>query len=341
MEAMTRVAVEVLDSHDRVHTRERLVMDGGKKSFTVGRGAAADVMIDDAHSAPLHAAVELGADGRWRVTDLGTVNGVIVGGRRHHGAVDLVLPDGRLQVGHTRLHVRGEHEALAPEREDRGNAGALTGHMATIAIAGALVCAGFTAYFGWLVASRDTAMLIAASLLSLFIGTAVWIAIWALLTRVMRGEGRWVTHAAIALGAGAVLLAVEWVMALAWFAFGLPTFPARNVLLSSVVVAAALFWHVTTAARITRRSALWFAVIGPNLIVGMTNWGEARKHTRDVNFIGERMQLFPPALRLRQSGTLDAFFDNAASLKQGADRKRKAMASDDASDATDAEDEDE
>lgn len=335
MEAMTRVAVEVLDSHDRVHTRERLVLGGGKMRFTVGRGTAADVMIDDSCSAALHAAVELGADGKWRVTDLGSVNGVIVGRARHRGATDLALPDGIFQIGRTRLRVRGEHDALAPERLDRGHAGALSGHLPAIAGAGAVVCVWFTSYFAWLVAPRDTETLVAAGLVSFFIGASVWIAMWALLTRVMRGEARWVTHAAIALGVGAVLLAVDWVMNLGWFAFSWPQIPMRNVLLIMVAAAVALYWHITTAARIGRRTALVLAIAGPLLIVGTTSWVEARKHTRDVNFIGERAQLFPPSLRLRQGGTVDVFFDRAASLKNDADKKRKAVESDDTGDVED------
>ncbi len=340
MEAMTRVAVEVLDNHDRAHARERLVLGGGKMSFTVGRGPAADVMIDDARAAALHAVVVLGADGQWRVTDLGSVNGVVVGGTRHRGATDLALPDGVLQIGRTCLRVRGEHETLAPERPDRGHAGALSGHLPAIAITGAVVCALFTGYFAWLVAPRDAATMVAAGLVSFLIGAGAWLSIWALLTRVMRGEARWVTHAAIALGVGAVLLAVDWVMTLGWFAYSLPQFSVRNVLLIMVAAAAMLYWHLTTAARIRRRTALIFAIAGPLLILGTTTWVEARKHTRDVNYISDRGQLFPPSLRLRQGGTLDVYFERAASLKTDADRKRKAVASDDAGDTPEAEDDD-
>ena len=308
MEAMTRVAVEVLDSHDRVHARERLVLDGANNRFTVGRGVAADVMIDDRRTAELHAAVELGADGRWRITDLGSINGVIVGGKRHRGATDLALPDGQFQLGRTRLRVRGGHESLEPERLDRGHAGALSGHLPAIAVTGAVVCAAFTVYFAWLVAQRDSATIITAALVSLFIGAGVWTALWALLTRVMRGEARWLTHAAIILGVVAILLAVEWVMTLGWFAFSLPQFPLRDQFLIIVAAAVALYWHITTALRIKRRTALVWALAVPLLIVGNTTWMDARKHARDVNFIAERGQLFPPSLRLRQGGTLDSVF---------------------------------
>jgi hypothetical protein len=338
MEAMTRVVVEVLDSHDRVHLRERLVLGGDKISFTVGRGAAADVIIDESCSAALHATVELGADGKWRVADLGSINGVIVGRTRHSGVTDLELPDGIFQIGRTRLRVRGEHETLPPERVDRRQGGKLSGYLPAIAVTGAVVCMLFTVYFSWLIAPRDTATLVGAALVSLFISAIAWIAIWALLTRVLRGEARWVTHAAIALGTGAALLAVDWVVALGWFAFSLPGISMRHVLLIIIASAVALYWHISTAAPVGRRTALLLAIAGPLLTVGTTTWVEARKHTRDVNYISEREQLFPPALRLRQGGSADVFFGRAASLKTEADRRRKAVENDDTSDAPDAED---
>ena len=96
MAAVMRVVVETLDHHDRVHARERLALPADRVRFTIGRGVDADVMLDDRYCAPLHAAVELGADGAWRVTDLGSVNGVIVGGVRQRGAQALEI--GRAHV---------------------------------------------------------------------------------------------------------------------------------------------------------------------------------------------------------------------------------------------------
>ena len=335
MEAMTRVAVEVLDSHGRVHTRERLVLGGEKKRFTIGRGVAADVMIDDAHAALLHAAVELDEEGLWRVTDLGSANGVVIGGARQRGAAALLLPDGALQVGRTRLRIRAGHETLAPERVDRGDAGPLNGYMPTVATAGAVVCAWFIGYFAWLAAPRDSATVMAAGLVSLFVGAGVWTAIWALLTRVMRGEARWVTHVAIAFGAGAVMLAIDWVLDLGWFAFSLPQFSIRDGLLAVAAAAVALYLHLTTAAPIRRRTAMLCAIAVPALILGTTGWVQARNQVRDVNFIGVSTQLFPPALRLRQGGTVDAFFGRAAALKDESDQKRKAMSGDDTAESED------
>jgi hypothetical protein len=40
-----------------------------------------------------------------------------------------------------------------------------------------------------------------------------------------------------------------------------------------------------------------------------------------VNYIGAYMRIYPPALRLRPSDTLDDYFNKAASLRDGADKR--------------------
>ena len=112
----------------------------------------------------------------------------------------------------------------------------------------------------------------------------------------MLGEGRWVTHLAIAFGAGAVMLVLDWVLGLGWFAFSLPQFPARDGLLAVAASAAGLYWHMTTAAPLRRRTALLFAIVAPALIVGTTSWVQARNQARDVNHIGVREQIFHTAV---------------------------------------------
>ena len=56
------------------------------------------------------------------------------------------------------------------------------------------------------------------------IAAGVWIAFWSLLSRVMKGESRWVMHAAVLFGVFATLLAVDWLCDLARFAFALEPF---------------------------------------------------------------------------------------------------------------------
>jgi pSer/pThr/pTyr-binding forkhead associated (FHA) protein len=74
--------VEVLDRHRRVQARNRLATAGGEAQCTVGRSVACDVVLDDPFVAAIHARIAVNAEGNVAVTDLGSVNGIEVGGRR-------------------------------------------------------------------------------------------------------------------------------------------------------------------------------------------------------------------------------------------------------------------
>ena len=336
MEAVTgqAVVIEVLDSHGRVHARERLSLAADRRSFTVGRSTAADVMLDDPFVAALHVAIEVTAEGLLRATDLGSVNGIIVKARRHLHAQDLELPDGLVQVGRTHLRVRTWSEALAAEKPDHAGFDSRAG---LIAYSGALACVLFIGYYSWLTAPWDPATLMTISVMKALPVAGLWIALWALLSRVITGEWRWMTHAAILFGVCAALLALDWALDLASFVFALPQWSWRDPSLLIATAALALYWHLTHASTMKQRTAAVVAVLLPAVAIGASTWANMRDQNRNVNFIGERVKVYPPALRLRQGGTLDAYFSAAAGLRDAADRRRKAMPGEEGDETADQE----
>ena len=108
------VLVEIIDGHGRRQAGQRLQLTEISRKLTIGRSIHADVTLDDPYAAGLHAAIEIMPDGRVVVSDLGSVNGVVVAGKRCHGVRGLDLPDNALQVGRTRLRIRTGREALEP-----------------------------------------------------------------------------------------------------------------------------------------------------------------------------------------------------------------------------------
>lgn len=328
------VVVEVLDSHGRVHARERLSLCADRPSFTVGRSAAADVMLDDPFVAALHVTFDVTPDGLFRATDLGSVNGIIVKAKRHRQAQGLELPDGLVQVGRTHLRLRSPREGLAAEKADHAAGDSRAGG---IAYSGALVCALFIAYFSWLTAPWDPATEIAISVMKVLPLAGMWIAVWALLSRVLVGEWRWMTHAAILCGVFAVVLVLDLVLDLAWFAFALPQWQWRDSLLLIAAAALALYWHLTNASTMKQRRAALIALLLPAVAIGTTTWTMTRNQNRNVNFIGAGTKVYPPALRMREGGSLDAYFTAAARLRDSADQKRKAMPGEDGDETPDEE----
>jgi len=82
-----------------------------KDRVTLGRGAGADVVLDDASVSNQHAALELAGAG-FRIRDLGSTNGVRVNGGRV-SASDLKHGD-RLEIGSLSFRYRVEARTARP-----------------------------------------------------------------------------------------------------------------------------------------------------------------------------------------------------------------------------------
>jgi hypothetical protein len=317
------VLVEHLDSRGRVTMRERLTLDSSQPELTIGRSVGADVTIDDEHAAALHAMVQVTADGRLLVTDLGSINGVVVGGKRYERAAAVPLADGILQIGRTRLRVRTAHESLPPEKPDHHvQAVSLLARPGVIAAAGALLMVVQTVYSSWLTAPRDLA---ASAVWMLGVGfaiVAVWVSFWALLSRVMQGEWRWLTHAAVMLGISGVYFMLDDVLDLAWFALSLPRWSDRGKWMAVMAFGSALYLHMTAASTMSRRRVALLACVAPALLALASQWLWSRSLRQDVNHIDSSLRIYPPGARLRSAGSVEDYFRRAAALREAADRRR-------------------
>lgn len=326
------VLVDVLDGHGRVTLRQRFAVGPGRRTITIGRGLTADVTLDDPHAAALHAGIEIGPDGGLLVTDLGSLNGVVIGGRRIAAARALALPDGQLQVGRTRLRLRSSREALAPEKIDAVQATSVLRDPLWLAGLGGAATVVQTIYGGWLGSPRDLAVTIVALLVAAAGVAAVWVAAWGLLTRILQGEWRLVRHAAIALGLGAALFAANGVLDLVWFVAALPGRINPGTLFTVLAAGAGLYLHLMTAAHLTRLRAGLVACLLPALVWGGSLWVTGRSSARDVNHIAESHRIYPPALRLRAAESPDAFFARTKALRPAALRQRSRLLANDPED---------
>jgi len=84
----------------------------------MGRAYDNDFIVDDDYAAAHHAVVEAGPDGRLRLRDLGSRNGIVHKSRR---IKDELAIDGDtvVRMGHTSLRIRGAAHRVAPELVDR------------------------------------------------------------------------------------------------------------------------------------------------------------------------------------------------------------------------------
>lgn len=335
MESVTPelLIVETLGSHGRVQTRDRVPLTAHKRHVTIGRSPQADVILDDAYAAALHVSVEVTPDGAILASDLGSVNGIGVAGRRYKGAQQLSVPNGLLQIGRTRLRVRLSNEVLPPEKPDHAAIAPERGSPSWAAGAGGIVCAAYVAYSAWLDAPRDAATTIVVAFIPALLIAGAWLSLWALLSRVTQGEWRLVWHSAILFSVVAgYVLSINF-LDLAWYVSSLPRWEPRDAVIGAMAFAVALHWHLTHASGLSRRRSILIAILLPATVIGAGLWIQSRTQERDVNHIGIRERLYPPALRVRDAGNVEDYFKRAARLQARADTRRRAIPDDDVSDS--------
>ena len=323
------VVVDILDHHGRVTARQRIVVDPANPRFTVGRSVLADVLVDDPHVAPIHVDISVQPDGAIIATDRGSINGFFVGRERHRDATGVRIPSGRLQVGRTQLAVHTLRRPLPPEQPDLGFDRTGSFNKTNVAIGGAIACIALSVYFAWVGAPRDLLTQLIIGVAGGALIAAIWIAFWTLLSRIIRGDPRWLMHTAIAFSVTAIGLVADTVLDVARFAFALPQWAMGGTSLLVLTFAVALYLHLTQVWTLKRRTGAALAVVLPVLIFGTISWVQDRSEARNVNFIGVKEKVFPPALRLRDGITLDRYFAGSGQLREAADNKRKDIPADD------------
>ena len=327
------VIVETLGALGRVQARDRIVLTPEKTRVTIGRSAEADVILDDPYAAALHACIEAAPDGTILVSDLGSANGIGIGGRRQKSVQQVPLSGGLLQVGRTRLRVRAAGEALPPEKLDHAPIAPEQAPPWWAAAAAATVCAAYVAYSAWMEAPRDLATAIAVAFIPALVGAGAWLSFWSLLSRIMLSQWRWLWHGAILFTVLAAYLLGSGALDLAWFVYTLPRWESRGTIVATIAFAAALYWHLTCASGASRRSTAIIAIALPATVTCAGLWIQSRVQERDVNHIGVAERIYPPAVRFRESRELEEFFERASLLQASADAKRRRIAVDDVSDS--------
>jgi hypothetical protein len=333
------MVVEVLDGHGRVRARHRIVAGAPELGGTVGRSPACDVVLDDPFVAAVHARIEVDGEGQAAVTDLGSMNGILIGGRRLHGVERARLPDGVFGVGRTRLRVRTAREFVAPEQVDRGErwSEARAADRKMLA-AGFAVSIATTVFDVWTETAqpRELSTALVTMLVGLLAVTGLWTALWALASRVAFGESRWVRHATIVFVGYALLAVVALLVDLVNGALGLHLSSFFvGPLLVAVAASAALAGHLLNASPMRARMAVALGVTIPAVVIAATLWVQARSQARSPSHIADDDRILPPALVVRRGLPFDGFTATLAGLPARADARRAFVEREDPTPADD------
>jgi FHA domain-containing protein len=258
--------VEQSGSHGHPVWRQRFA--GAGSECRIGRDLGCDIVLDDENAAPQHALLTLLEDGRVHVQDLGTRNGTRLAGKKIP-AEGVVIEQGELIVGRTRLNVRTRHTPLAQERIFRRDF--VRRRRTPLAVAGVLACIAYAVFHQWLDAPSSLARSGATAALIAFGALAVWTGIWALVSKLNKGQWEIRVHLTIASLGAALCAWGYWVAGLLAYAAQWSVLDRVGVVVVGITALFALYLHLREATYYGRQIAL--AIGGTaTLLIGAVAW---------------------------------------------------------------------
>src|SRR5208283_644355 len=167
----------------------------------------------------------------------------------------------------------------------------------------------------------------------------VWIAFWALVSRIAFGESRWLRHAAIFFCIVAAIDIGPLLLDTASGALGIYLPSSAAMLVAGILIATALAVHLLNASTMRPRIAIAIGVLIPAIALGLIQWRSTYTQNRSATYIPDRNRIVPPALMLRGGEPLQKFVLDLDELKERADAKRAFVLTEDPSPDDDSSDE--
>jgi hypothetical protein len=305
--------IEVLSRPRDVAVRQRVMTD----TFTIGRAYDNDLVLDDPHVAAHHLRIARDEAGAWTVEDLGSRNGLYVDGDRARKSC-IVLDGGTtLRVGQTGLRLRTSAQPV-PDEVPLASA-APRWPIALICLAAVLALALLEI---WLNETGEPKLVDYLMPLLVLAGmTAVWTAIWSLLSRLFSGHAQFGRHLLI-VSVGLLVYTVYdhfselGAFALSWTAL------ARYVYVGAwIAFAAVCFMHLRALgkSRLPLKAAV--VIVLAALGITMQSLKQSDLHSNYGQPVVLR-RLEPPWLRLVPLRSQSDFLAASADLKTHLDKAR-------------------
>jgi hypothetical protein len=309
--------IEAFDRHGALLARAPIT----RWPVTVGRGLDCDLVLDDPFVAPTHLRIDRQEEAprAVQVEVLHTRNGVRLLRRHYAQGERFDWPgDTPIDLGHTHVALRLADAPIADEQ-------ALPRFpWSTVATTAALMVLVLAAALGsaWLEA-RDASQYLKAvpgMLLGLLASLGVWSGAWAVASKVFGGQLRFWRHVRIACTAALAVDAVHLVANFVAFTFSLESFSRFASVLVALVLAGALYAHLSTVLPRRRVGLAW--ALAALVAVGLPSWLGAQwlNNMRLSNKL-YMSSLFPPGLRVAPAVPVDEFLKDTGSLRGKLDRR--------------------
>jgi hypothetical protein len=313
--------VEILSRHREVATRFRCAGE-----VRIGRGYDNDVIVDDPYVAARHMRVFRDETGRLVAEDLGSANGILLHPDKSRHQRIVIDGDRPIQIGHTYLRIRETSHAVEHERVARRDAGILPIALVT---ALSVLILGTEALALWFSETAEPkASRYLTPLLGIALTVTVWVAVWALLSRVLSGRARFQRNLLIALCGGVMFtfyyeLAKFSAFALTWHI----AFDYQYVAMWTIL-ATVCFFHLREvgSSRLLLKGGLVVLLFALVITVQTLRQHELFHNSGQR---GTLRHLMPPALRLVPVHDEKVFFAEIERLKTKIDDDRTQARADD------------
>ncbi len=307
--------VEMLNHSGDVHARHKF----SELPIRIGRSYSNDIILDDPHTAAEHAVIELNAEGKLRLRDLGSQNGLKIKGKLHSQAE--LNDDTIVQLGRTLLRVRDSQYLVNPEVSDSSHKHWRTWFMFGCAIV--MICA-LSLSNSWLddIANNkmsDYIMDMAKWLMS----AAAWAGMWALANRVFSSTANFGRHLFI-FSCGIVALdLLDHTYAILGFSFSWEWFTHYQSHLQIILVAITIYFHL----RLINNKRTMLKVICASLAVlssGLTLMSNYQKTNQYADNL-YMSEVLPPAARISRNHSLAEFDQSIQQMKANIDAEREKV----------------
>jgi FHA domain-containing protein len=310
--------VEILGRHDDVLARHPVY----RWPALVGRGYDADIILDDPFIAPRHIRIEPLENGRFRVSDLQSVNGICLPPSASPVASTEAGPDDVVRLGQTQIRVRAPSYVVGPEMKLRATA--LYRRPLSFAVIAAAVLA-LVLWNSWATTTdQEERWTIVFPALSTALGVAVWISVWSLVGRAAGGRANFAAHGFVVCAALVAWDLSDTLMGYLSFAFHAAWLASVGLVAAAVILAYMLYRHLRLNSRASTRrlgvAAVLTTVAGFAVGAGLDKASEWQR---------EGMQSYdgtvkPPVFLMVPGITPEAFVGDAERLKRKVDAMARA-----------------
>ena len=305
--------VEILNHSGDVQARHKF----SELPIRIGRSYSNDIILDDPHTAAEHALIELNADGKLRLRDLGSQNGLKLKGKSHSQTE--LDGDTIVQLGRTLIRIRDSQYLVSPEVSDSSHKHWQTWLMFGCAIV--MICA-LSLSTSWLgdIANNKVSDYI-MDMTKWLMSAAAWAGIWALANRVFSGTANFGRHLFI-FSCGIVALdLLDHIYTFLGFAFSWEWFTYYQSHLQIVIVAITIYFHlrlINNKRAMLKVICASLAALSSGLIL-MGNYQSTNQYADNLYM----SEVLPPAARISRNHSLTEFDQSIQQLKTDIDAERE------------------